>query len=135
MQRCWRSAVDLAQKFVPARAARVTATVGERLSEIGQHAAAAELFVHADMPREAINAFMDGGMFDRAYAVADSLAPSMREAIDARRAASARSEGTALEAEIEAMANRGDWRGCLKAAEQTGSRVTLNKYVVWLFSR
>ena len=73
---------------------------------------------------------MDGGMFDRALAVADSLAPDMRDIVLARRAESLRSKGTAHEAEIEAMAARGDWRACIKAAEQTGNRVTLNMCVV-----
>lgn len=137
LQQCWQSAVSIAQKFVPEQSSTVTATVGERLAQINRHSAAADLFLHCDMIREAVGVCMDGKLWERAREIATNHQPDMVATVDTRYGQSVRSAGSDANAEellnvdasagLDLMASRGDWKSCLRAAEKQGPSV-LNKY-------
>ena len=67
--------MELAIKFVPARAVDVVALVCDRLANMGQFVHAGELLLSVKMMKEALDMFMSGEAWDRARDIARNVAP------------------------------------------------------------
>merc|ERR1719440_2029099 len=64
LEEVWENAVKLAMNHVQARIQEVVETVSKRLIEINRFAQAAELYEGIDKHREAIQVYMQGGLWD-----------------------------------------------------------------------
>ena len=138
LEECWEKAVELASKFVQDRHIDTVRIASERLIEVGRFEAAADLYLGADLVKEAIDAFMSGGAWDKARGLANEYNPEYLQEVEARMTSSLQRGGGAgdarqlLEVDVEAgldmYAKRGEWDLCLEKAAQT-SAATLEKYV------
>ena len=135
LEEVWENAVKLAMNHVPARIQEVVETVSKRLIEINRFAQAAELYEGIDKHREAIQVYMQGGMWEQAKELAKQVGPKVeREVSEAHRRSMSESgaaedlvhSGNVSEG-IEAYAQKGDWTKCLEVAQQQGSHM-LVKY-------
>jgi len=135
LEEVWENAVKLAMNHVPARIQEVVETVSKRLIEINRFAQAAELYEGIDKHREAIQVYMQGGLWDNAKDLAKSVGPKMeREVTEAHKRSMSETgaaddlvySGNVAEG-IEAYAQKGDWAKCLEVAQQQGAHM-LVKY-------
>jgi len=135
LEEVWENAVKLAMNHVPARIAEVVETVSKRLMEISRFAQAAELYEGIDKHREAISAYMQGGMWDQARDLARQVGPKVEKEVTEAQRRSMQETGAAEDlvhsgnvAEgIEAYAQKGEWDKCREVAEQQGPHM-LVKY-------
>jgi len=96
---------------------------------------AAELYEGIDQPREALNVYMQGGLWEQAKDVAKGLGPRAVQEVSEKHRASMTNQGAAEDlvhsgnvAEgIEAYAQKGEWDKCREVAEQQGPHM-LVKY-------
>merc|ERR1719171_2508584 len=77
LEEVWENAVKLAMNHVPNRIAEVVEIVSKRLIEINRYAQAAELYEGIDKHREAINVYMQGGLWDQAKELAKQVGPKV----------------------------------------------------------
>ncbi|KAI9201990.1 uncharacterized protein BJ171DRAFT_584638 [Polychytrium aggregatum] len=135
LEELWEKAVELAMKFVPERGQEVVAAVGSRLIEIKRYQHAAEFFAGVELYKDAIDAYVMGGLWDKARAVL-TLAPKYSEYVENAYVAHLKKQGKAevlvnvdAAAGIDLYASRGEWDKCLEKASQQGSDI-LGKYLI-----
>lgn len=138
LEECWEKAVELANKFVPERYIETVNTASQRLLQVGRFEAAADLYLGADLIQQAIDAYMNGGAWQKARDLANEYVPAYLEVVEQRCVASLQEGGGASDAKqllgvdlaagLDLYAQRGDWVTCLQKAEGEGG-VTLEKYV------
>ncbi|KAK2158150.1 hypothetical protein NP493_1800g00020 [Ridgeia piscesae] len=134
--KCWVKAAELALKFLSSdKAVQVVEVIGPRLVEISKFGPAAEIYLQADMVKEAIDAFIAGEEWGKAKKVARELEPRYEPYVDEKYKEHHRSQGRAEEvARVDVMAaldmymEKGQWEKCIDTAEQQGPKV-LHKYV------
>eukprot|EP00735_Rhodelphis_limneticus_P000999 TRINITY_DN11544_c0_g1::TRINITY_DN11544_c0_g1_i1::g.22110::m.22110 TRINITY_DN11544_c0_g1::TRINITY_DN11544_c0_g1_i1::g.22110 ORF type:complete len:158 (-),score=39.26,sp/Q5DM57/IF172_CHLRE/40.67/6e-26,TPR_7/PF13176.1/0.24,TPR_7/PF13176.1/23,TPR_7/PF13176.1/7,SNAP/PF14938.1/1.3e+02,SNAP/PF14938.1/0.2,SNAP/PF14938.1/9.2,Clathrin/PF00637.15/4.9e+02,Clathrin/PF00637.15/0.003,Nic96/PF04097.9/0.021,MIT/PF04212.13/9.4,MIT/PF04212.13/15,TPR_2/PF07719.12/7.5,TPR_2/PF07719.12/8.6e+03,TPR_2/PF07719.12/1.3e+ len=78
LEQIWENAVKLAMDHVHDRANQVVETVAKRFVEINRHAQAAELYEGISAYKEAIDIYIQGGLWDKAKNVCINFAPSTR---------------------------------------------------------
>jgi intraflagellar transport protein 172 len=135
LEEVWENAVKLAMNHVPNRISEVVEVVSKRLIEIGRFAQAAELFEGIDRHREAIQVYMQGGMWDQARELARQVGPKVERDVAEAYKRSMSETGAAADlvhsgnvAEgIEAYAQKGEWEKCREVAQQQGAHM-LVKY-------
>merc|ERR1719224_425415 len=81
LEEVWENAVKLAMNHVPARIQEVVQTVSMRLVEINRFAQAAELYEGIDKHREAIQVYMQGGLWDNARELAKQVGPKFEREV------------------------------------------------------
>merc|ERR1719171_419105 len=81
LEEVWENAVKLAMNHVPNRITEVVETVSRRLVEINRFAQAAELYEGIDKHREAIQVYMQGGLWDNARELAKQVGPKMEKEV------------------------------------------------------
>ncbi|KAI8928779.1 hypothetical protein BC831DRAFT_447367 [Entophlyctis helioformis] len=135
LEQTWERAVDIAIKFVPERGQDVVAAACMRLIQVKRYAAAGELYAGVDLYKDAIDAYIAGGLWDKARQVL-TYAPKYKDYVETAYITHLKSTGHAealvdvdVGAGLEIYAQRGEWDKCLeKAASQ--NRDVLNKYLM-----
>eukprot|EP00048_Salpingoeca_helianthica_P023440 m.24360 g.24360 ORF g.24360 m.24360 type:complete len:1745 (-) comp8673_c1_seq1:35-5269(-) len=137
LEEMWEKAVELATKFTPNRATIVVATVSTRLRSLGRHEPAADLYLAVDMVREAVEACVEGALWDKARSIAREHLPELLPGVEAKYVEVLRRGGgrdhaeklvsVDVQAGLNLFAERGEWDQCLAAAEKQGGAV-LAKY-------
>ncbi|XP_077991845.1 intraflagellar transport protein 172 homolog [Glandiceps talaboti] len=136
LEQCWTKAAELATKFMGVdKAMEITSMVCPRLIEIGKFDSAGELYLSADMIKEAIDTFMEGEEWDKAKRVAKELEPRYERYVDEKYKEFLKNQGKAenligvdVIAALDMMVNQGQWEKCIDTAEKQGYKV-LHKYV------
>ncbi|TPX62114.1 hypothetical protein PhCBS80983_g00643 [Powellomyces hirtus] len=135
LQQVWEKAVELAMKFVPERGHEVVETACARLIEVKQYEAAADLFAGMEMYKDAIDAYIMTGLWNKAKLML-AYAPKYSEYVENAYVAHLKSSGHAQDlvgvdvlAGLDMYAEQGQWEQCLRTASAQGPTV-LNKYLV-----
>ncbi|ESO08535.1 hypothetical protein HELRODRAFT_74793 [Helobdella robusta] len=136
VEKCYRKASQLALKFLSQEnATRVVEVVGPRLVEMKRCNAAAELYLQADLIREAVDAFMTGEEWNKARKVATELEPRLLPHVEERYKNYLKDkdkldtlENVDTEAAIERYITKGDWMKAINLAEKKNPKM-LPKYV------
>ncbi|KAJ3152666.1 hypothetical protein HDU86_005539 [Geranomyces michiganensis] len=135
LQHVWEKAVELAMKFVPARGHEVVETACARLMDVKLYEAAADLFAGMEMYKDAIDAYILTGAWDKAKGML-AYAPKYAEYVESAYVGHLKSGGRAEDlvgvdvlAGLDMYAEQGEWDTCLRTAAAQGSAV-LNKYLV-----
>jgi len=135
LEEVWENAVKLAMNHVPARIQEVVETVSKRLIDINRFAQAAELYEGIDKHREAVEVYVQGGLWDNARELAKSIGPKVERDVAERHRKALSESGAAedlvhrgnVQEGIEVYAQKEDWGKCLELAQQQGSHM-LVKY-------
>eukprot|EP00051_Salpingoeca_urceolata_P019102 m.274557 g.274557 ORF g.274557 m.274557 type:complete len:1824 (+) comp19348_c0_seq8:278-5749(+) len=137
LEEVWEKAVELATKFVPDRAVTTVSIVCTRLVELDRHEAAADLYLGIEMLQEAIDACIQGGIWDKARSLARDMLPEASPAVEAQYVEYLKAGGSAHAAEklvdvdvtagLDLFVQRGEWDQCMAAAEKQGGQV-VSKY-------
>ncbi|KAH7719862.1 hypothetical protein AAVH_12667 [Aphelenchoides avenae] len=132
----WAKAGELVIRFMKDDGSAELNRIGHRLSELGQSNAAGELYLHANKPNEAIQAFIEGQEWAKAKTVAKELMPEMEEAVDEAYREFLRNQGRVGElidvdvvSAIDILVERGQWEKALMTARQQNHRPLLDKYL------
>ncbi|KAJ3290304.1 hypothetical protein HK104_006864 [Borealophlyctis nickersoniae] len=131
----WEKAVELCMKFVPERGQEVVQTVCLRLIEAKRFESAGEFYAGVGLYKDAIDAFVAGGLWDKARQVL-TMAPKYTEYVENAYVAHLKDTGHAevlvnvdVGAGLEMFAQRGEWDKCLDTAASQGADI-LNKYLL-----
>jgi intraflagellar transport protein 172 len=120
----WSYAIKLAVKFVPDRVADVARAAGAKLLAVKRPETAGAMLFAVELYKEAIDAFVSGGLWDQAKDVL-KRAPKYTEYLEAlyaknnQRPGSSNpvsSGGPVTEGNLKAYAERGEWEKCIELA-------------------
>ncbi|XP_070555163.1 intraflagellar transport protein 172 homolog [Ptychodera flava] len=136
LEQCWRKATELATKFMGVdKAMEITSIVCPRLIEIQRYNAAGDLYLSADMIKEAIDTYMEGEEWDKAKRIAKEIEPRYERYVDEKYKEFLKNQGKAesligvdVIAALDMYVDRGQWEKCIETAEKQGYKV-LHKYV------
>ena len=136
LEEIWENAVDLAMKHCHDRISEVVSIVCKRLVVIGRYDQAAALYEGIDAHKEAIDVYILGDMWDKAYQLASNTAPQyLQYAKDMQKKHLLKSGDPSqlvelgdVGAGLDMYAERGDWARCYELAVKQGPAV-VEKYV------
>lgn len=135
LQKVWESAVTLAVENVPNRANEIASVVGKRLLEIERYEQAAEIFNSVDMFKEAIDASLQGRLWDKARSLVQESAPQLSDYVEKahQKYALASEQLGALgnmspDVALDTLFQRGDWEKVYELAQRQGTAV-VQKYI------
>ncbi|XP_065359796.1 intraflagellar transport protein 172 homolog [Calliphora vicina] len=118
-----QDAMDIANQLAP------------RLLQIKQIGPAAQLFLAADMPKEAVDVFITAEQWSKARRLAKELDPELMAYVELQQKTRLKSEGNVeqladidIVSALDMLAEQGQWQRCLDKAKQISSPV-LQKYV------
>ncbi|TPX36361.1 hypothetical protein SmJEL517_g01621 [Synchytrium microbalum] len=130
----WCRAVEVALKNAPNKAKEVAATVGGRLEKLGRLVKAGDVYLSADLIREAADAYSSGNAWDKARQAA-SRDRRVADIVESAYVKHLRTQGRAdalvsvdVTAGLDMYAERGEWDKCLATAAGQGPEV-LSKYL------
>lgn len=132
----WNKASELAVKFLDEdKAVVLVRNAARQLREIGQAAAAAQLYLSVDSVRDAVDILMEARDWTRARKIAQELEPDYYPRVESAYREWLRAEGKAdqladvdLNGALEMLAGQGQWDQVLQKAQKHGAEL-LNKYV------
>nr|CAD7263275.1 unnamed protein product [Timema shepardi] len=132
----WSEAATLANKHLQGReAVHVAKLLGPQLLAVKESTLAAQVFLSADLVKEAIDAFIHAEDWNKAKRVARELEPSYEAYVDERYKESLKRQGRAdqladvdIIAGLDLLAEQNQWSRCLETASQHSQQV-LHKYV------
>lgn len=137
LEECWEKAVELASKFVPELADESVSVAAKRLRQVNRQEAAADLYIGADMIKDAIDACMEGKVWHKARQLANEYLPDYAGAVEERYVSSLQDGGSTRDAErlaevdvgagLDMYVRQGDWGTVMSKAEAEGGKV-LEKY-------
>jgi hypothetical protein len=105
---------------VPERSQDVTRVVARRLVDIKRYQQAAELLAGIDEIKQAIDVYIQGGLWDAARVLAASRAPELGVGV--------------TDAKLGVLVDRGEWDTVLELSSQQGPQI-LGKYTALLAVR
>ncbi|KAJ3338041.1 hypothetical protein HDU93_010039 [Gonapodya sp. JEL0774] len=135
LEQLWERAVEVALKFVPQRSQEVAGVVGSRLLEIKRCEQAGDLFAGVQRYKDSIDAFVAGGIWDRARSIA-SIAPNYRDYVETSFIQAQRTSGQVdkvvsvdVNAGLDLCVQSGQWDRCFELAQKQGPEV-LSRYLL-----
>ncbi|CAD7965624.1 unnamed protein product [Amoebophrya sp. A120] len=140
LEEIWESAVRIAMKHSPVdRYPVVCEDVAKRLNAMGRFEAAGQLFVEADMPKPAIEAYMSAQQWTKAQQIAQQSMPQMLSVIESRYKNDIVKTGDGDElirktgdvnTALDMYARQGDWNKCFALAEKQKNPELMAHYVL-----
>ncbi|XP_059491021.1 intraflagellar transport protein 172 homolog [Neocloeon triangulifer] len=133
--KAWVRAVELVIKYAGEDEARkIAKNYGSQLVEIGQHAAAAQILLSADLVQEAVEVLMAAGEWNKARKIAQQLEPSLEKFVEKGYKSWLKSQGQTdqladmdVAEAIEMLAQQEQWTKCKQVAQENGG---LSTYLV-----
>lgn len=137
LEKVWMQAVNTAQRHCHDRYPDVVAICAKRLSILGRHCAAGELFESVDKVKEAVQAYIAGEVWDRARNLAKHTCPELQPKIEEafNQDLVRKGEGDELirrgnvQTALDMYAKNAEWDKCLQLAERSLPKV-LPHYLV-----
>ncbi len=134
LEQVWKAAVKLAAQHQYQRYNEVASEVAGRLLKIEKYGSAAELYKEIEQPRQALEAYMQGGLWDEARAISKAV-PDERDRVEAEyqrhlmetdNASALVSTGN-VDAGLDTFARQGKWEKVFEIAGKEGHAV-VGKY-------
>ena len=136
LTKAYLKASDLARKFLPeSKAQHVIRTIGPRLVQIGNPNLAAEQFLHVELYKEAVEAFIAGKQWEKAKKLALEVDPQLAKYVDDLYKRHLKERGNAKElasvdvtGALDLFVERNQWEECFAEAQKHGPLV-LHSYL------
>ncbi|KNC30792.1 Intraflagellar transport protein osm-1 [Lucilia cuprina] len=136
IERALLRAAEICNQFLEGQDAMDVANqLAPRLLQIKQIGPAAQLFLAADMPKEAVDVFITAEQWSKARRLAKELDPELMAYVELQQKTRLKSEGNVeqladidIVSALDMLAEQGQWQRCLDKAKQISSPV-LQKYV------
>ncbi|XP_060519882.1 intraflagellar transport protein 172 homolog [Cylas formicarius] len=137
VKRALLRAADMTNKFLFGQeAADVTKVLAPRLIEIGENAVAAQLYIGAEMMKEAIDSFVTAEDWTRARKVAKEFDPAYESYVESKYKDRLLKKGDVeqladvdLIGALDLLAEQGQWARCIEKAKAHNVAPVLHKYV------
>ncbi|KAJ3089478.1 hypothetical protein HK102_006328 [Quaeritorhiza haematococci] len=137
LEQSWMKAVEIAGKFLGGdRTQEVVSAVGARLVENRRYGSAGELYATAERYKDAIDAYITGGLWEKARGIVASSAPKYADYVENAYVVHLKSQGHAeklvdvdVVAGLDMFAQRGEWDKCLETAARQDQEVLI-KYLL-----
>jgi intraflagellar transport protein 172 len=134
LEQIWKAAVKLAAQHQYQRYNEVATDVAGRLLKIEKYGSAADLFKEIEQPREALEAYMQGGLWEQARAISKAVPDErdrveeeyQRHLMDTDNAGALVSTGN-VNAGLDTFARQGKWEQVFEIASKEGHAV-VGKY-------
>lgn len=132
----YMKATDLARKFLPeSKAQHVIRTIGPRLIQLGNPNQAAELYLQAELYKEAVEAFIAGKQWEKAKKLALEVDPQLAKYVDDLYKRHAKEIGDTdalrkvdVEGALDLLVEKNQWEECFAEAQKHGPLV-LHRYL------
>ena len=132
--KAYLKAVDLGRKFLPeSKAQHVIRTIGPRLVQLGHPNQAAEQYLHVELHREAVEAFIAGKQWEKAKKLALEVDPQLAKYVDDLYKKHLKERGNAKElvnvdvsAALDLFVEKNQWEECFVEAQKHGPLVLHN---------
>ncbi len=129
-------ASDLARKFLPeSKAQHVVRTIGPRLVQLGNPNQAAEQYLHVELHKEAVEAFIAGKQWEKAKKLALEVDPQLAKYVDDLYKKHLKERGNAKElinvdvtGALDLFVEKNQWEECFTEAQKHGPLV-LHSYL------
>ncbi|CAH1372030.1 unnamed protein product [Tenebrio molitor] len=136
VKRALLRAADMVNKFLFGQEALdIIKVLSPRLSEIGEHGVAAQLYISMDMMKEAIDTFIAAEEWNKARKVAKELEPAYESYVESKYKDRLLKKGDVEQladvdiiGALDLLAEQGQWTRCIDKAK-THSAPILHKYV------
>lgn len=116
-------------------AIEIASELGPRLVEIGQHGPAAQLYLAAEMPKEAVDVFIQSENWGKARRLAKEINPQLLTYVETQQKSRLRMENNVEQladidiiGALDLLAEQGQWTRCIEKAKQH-SAVVMHKYL------
>ncbi|CAF1635554.1 unnamed protein product [Rotaria magnacalcarata] len=134
--KAYLKASDLARKFLPEnKAQHVIRTIGPRLVQLGQPNQAAEQYLHVELHKEAVEAFIAGKQWEKAKKLALEVDPQLAKYVDDLYKKHLKERGNAKElmnvdvtGALDLFVEKNQWEECFVEAQKHGPLV-LHSYL------
>ncbi|ALC42884.1 osm-1, partial [Drosophila busckii] len=136
LERALLRAAEIINQFLEGKDAQDLATIlGPRLLAIKQIAAAAQLYLAADLPKQAVDVFIQAEQWSKARRLAKEIDLELLAYVEQQQKSRLQSEGNVEQladidiiSALDLLAEQGQWQRCLDKAQQLNPSV-LQKYV------
>lgn len=136
VERALIRAAEICNQFLEGQdAMEVARELGPRLIELNQIAPAAQLYLAAEMPKEAVNVFIQTENWTKARRLAKEIDPEMVTYVETQQKNRLRMEGNVEQladidilGALELLADQGQWTRCIEKAKQHSS-VVMHKFL------
>ena len=134
--KAYSKATDIARKFLPeSKSQQVIRTIGPRLIQLGNPNQAAELYLSAELYREAVDAFVVGRQWEKAKKLALEVDPQLAKMVDDKLKKYGTDRGDVeivekvdVEAALDILVAKNQWEDCFTLAQKHGP-LLLHKYL------
>lgn len=129
-------AAEICNQFLDGDDATEIATeLGPRLVEINQYGPAAQLYLAAEMPKEAVDVFIQSENWGKARRLAKEINPQLLSYVETQQKSRLRMENNVEQladidiiGALDLLAEQGQWHRCIEKAKQH-SAVVMHKYL------
>lgn len=129
-------AAELCNQFLEgSEAVEVARELGPRLIEINQIGPAAQLYLAADLPKEAVDVFIQSDNWSKARRLAKEIDQQLVAYVEDQQKSTLRTEGNVEQladidiiGALDLLAEQGQWTRCIEKAKQNSSAI-LHKYL------
>ena len=139
MEEAWEKATHLAMSYVSDRVPEVVGTVSQRLMEIKRPEQAAELYEGIGRYKDAIDIYVQAGMWDKARSLCANMSPEYADEVEQQYIHRLKSEnrvdellesgqGQSVEAGLEALARMKQWDRVYETCQKQNRADVLQKY-------
>ncbi|XP_037945105.1 intraflagellar transport protein 172 homolog [Teleopsis dalmanni] len=136
VERALLSAAEICNQFLEGKDATSIATqLGPRLFQSKQIGPAAQLYLAADMPKEAVDVFIKAEQWSKARHLAKEIDPELMTYVEQQQKSRLKNEGNIeqladidIMSALDMLAEQNQWQRCLDRAKQISSQA-LHKYV------
>lgn len=136
VERALTRAAEICNQFLEgSEAVEISREIGPRLVEINQIGSAAQLYLAAELPKEAVDVFIHSENWNKARRLAKEINPQLLAYVESQQKKTLKTEGNIEQlADIDIMgaldllAEQGQWTRCIEKAKQCNSAV-LHKYL------
>lgn len=136
VERALTRAAEICNQFLEGtEAVEIAREIGPRLVGIHQIGPAAQLYLAAELPKEAVDVFIQSENWNKARRLAKEIDPQLLLYVESQQKRTLKTEGNIEQlADIDIMgaldllAEQGQWTRCIEKAKQCGSAV-LHKYL------
>lgn len=137
IERALLRAAEICNQFLEnEEATEIASMLGPRMVEINLIGPAAQLYLTADLPKEAVDVFIQSDNWGKARRLAKEIDPQLLNYVESQQKFRLKSQGNVeqladidITGALDLLAEQGQWTRCIEKAKQNGNGQVLQKYL------